>query len=153
MKLHSPHFEKALRRGVKAAIRSSRELKREFRRVKRQQPRQYSIVKLARPLLSILIAASAWFVADRTGHVASALAVITITSFLFACYRARNLLDDLHDRGQNEAVRQTWGQRLAVFAFALAVVAAIVGASFAAGSAWSDARGKGASPASRSTPP
>jgi hypothetical protein len=30
-------------------------------------------------------------------------------------------------------VRQTWRQRLAVFAFALAVVAAIVGVSFAAG--------------------
>jgi hypothetical protein len=30
-------------------------------------------------------------------------------------------------------MRQTWGQRLAVFAFALALIAAIVGASFAAG--------------------
>jgi hypothetical protein len=30
-------------------------------------------------------------------------------------------------------VRQTWGQRLAVFAFALALLAAIVGVSFAAG--------------------
>jgi len=30
-------------------------------------------------------------------------------------------------------VRQTWGERLAVFTFALAVVAAIVGISFAAG--------------------
>jgi hypothetical protein len=30
-------------------------------------------------------------------------------------------------------VRQTWGQRLAVFAFALALIAGIVGVSFAAG--------------------
>jgi hypothetical protein len=30
-------------------------------------------------------------------------------------------------------VRQTWGERLAVFAFALAVLAGIVGVSFAAG--------------------
>jgi F0F1-type ATP synthase membrane subunit c/vacuolar-type H+-ATPase subunit K len=30
-------------------------------------------------------------------------------------------------------VRQTWGQRLAVFAFALAVLLAIVGVSFAVG--------------------
>jgi hypothetical protein len=30
-------------------------------------------------------------------------------------------------------VRQTWGDRLAVFAFGLCVVAAIVGISFAAG--------------------
>jgi len=30
-------------------------------------------------------------------------------------------------------VRQTWGQRLAVFAFALALLAVIVGVSFAAG--------------------
>jgi len=30
-------------------------------------------------------------------------------------------------------VRQSWGDRIAVFAFALAVVAAIVGISFAAG--------------------
>jgi hypothetical protein len=30
-------------------------------------------------------------------------------------------------------VRQTWGQRLAVFAFALALLAGIVGVSFAAG--------------------
>jgi hypothetical protein len=30
-------------------------------------------------------------------------------------------------------VRQTWGQRLAVFAFALGVIAGIVGVSFAAG--------------------
>ena len=30
-------------------------------------------------------------------------------------------------------MRQTWGQRLAVFAFALAILAGIVGVSFAAG--------------------
>jgi hypothetical protein len=30
-------------------------------------------------------------------------------------------------------VRQTWGQRLAVFAFALGLLAGIVGVSFAAG--------------------
>jgi hypothetical protein len=30
-------------------------------------------------------------------------------------------------------VRQSWGQRLAIFAFALAVIAGIVGVSFAAG--------------------
>jgi len=30
-------------------------------------------------------------------------------------------------------VRQTWGDRVAVFAFAIALVAAIVGGSFAAG--------------------
>ncbi len=30
-------------------------------------------------------------------------------------------------------MRQSWGERLAVFAFALAVLAAIVGFSFAAG--------------------
>jgi len=30
-------------------------------------------------------------------------------------------------------VRQTWGERLAVFAFALALLAGIVGVSFAAG--------------------
>ncbi len=30
-------------------------------------------------------------------------------------------------------MRQTWGQRLAVFAFALALIAGIVGVSFAAG--------------------
>jgi hypothetical protein len=30
-------------------------------------------------------------------------------------------------------VRQTWGERLAVFAFALALIAAIVGVSFTAG--------------------
>jgi hypothetical protein len=30
-------------------------------------------------------------------------------------------------------VRHTWGERVAVFAFAIALVAAIVGASFAAG--------------------
>ena len=30
-------------------------------------------------------------------------------------------------------MRQTWGQRLAVFAFALALLAGIVGVSFAAG--------------------
>jgi hypothetical protein len=30
-------------------------------------------------------------------------------------------------------VRQTWGERLAVFVFALALLAAIVGVSFAAG--------------------
>jgi hypothetical protein len=30
-------------------------------------------------------------------------------------------------------VRQTWGERLAVFVFALALIAGIVGVSFAAG--------------------
>ena len=96
MKLHSPAFEKALRRGAKSAIRKSRDLKREFRRVRRQHPRHYSVVRLGRPVLSVVIAVWVWSVAKQTEHVASALAIITLTAFLSASYRARNLLDHLY---------------------------------------------------------
>ncbi len=39
MKLHSPQFQKQLRRGVKKAIRESRELKKEYRRAKKFRTR------------------------------------------------------------------------------------------------------------------
>ena len=96
MKLHAPAFERALKRGWKAALRRSPELKREFRRVRRQQPRQYRLVRLVRPLVCVVTWFSVWFVAEKTGEIAPSLAVIAIAGFCLGFYGARRLLVALY---------------------------------------------------------
>lgn len=91
MKLHSPKFERVLRRGVRKAVRNSPELKRESRAANKRR-RQYSGMLLLRPGVSLGFAALVWQVAEKTGHLASALALINLWAFLFIFIHAQRLL-------------------------------------------------------------
>jgi hypothetical protein len=91
MKLHSPQFLKQLRRGVKKTVRSSRELKREFRRVNKIH-RRYSSALFTRIAVSIGFALGVWFIANATRHPATALAFINLWILAWAFIHAQNLL-------------------------------------------------------------
>ncbi|HEV7927935.1 MAG TPA: hypothetical protein VGR14_21475 [Verrucomicrobiae bacterium] len=91
MKLHSPAFEKALRRGVKGAVRSSRELKKEFRKANKYRRRIRS-AGFIRFCISFLSGAAVWSAAAMTGHPATGLLVIGLWSLALVFVSARNLL-------------------------------------------------------------
>jgi len=79
MRLHSPKFEKALRKSVRRAVRSSPELKREFRRAKYFH-RNSQLGRILRPLIALLLGFVVWGAASATGHVATGLAIINLCS-------------------------------------------------------------------------
>lgn len=93
MKLHSPRFEKNLRREIKRTLRSSPELKREARRGKLR--RRLRLRFGFRLLGSAIPATAMWHSFEITGHVACALAVLSLWVFTLAFFRAANLLDCL----------------------------------------------------------
>jgi len=95
VKLHSPAFEKALRRGVKATVRSSRELKQEFRKANKYR-RQIRSTGLVRVGGSFILAAAIWFTANTTRHPATALAVIGLWTLALVPATVRNLLVTLY---------------------------------------------------------
>jgi len=95
VKLHSPTFEKALRRDVRRKVRTSRELKREFRSANKYR-KHYNIIPVVRPLISVGVAIGVWHVLVQTSHIASALAVINLWSFLFIFIHAQRLLASLY---------------------------------------------------------
>jgi len=76
MKLHSPEFERKLRRSVKTTIRRSPELKREARRTNRA--RHYSARPLFRLAFSGVTAGLTWIIAQKTGYQKPALVFIGI---------------------------------------------------------------------------
>lgn len=90
MKLHSPNFEKRLRRGVRQAVRSSPELRKEARRT--GKPRHYSFRILFRLGLTGLLAMVVWWTLERTDKPAAALAVISLWMFIWLCTRVQNTL-------------------------------------------------------------
>jgi hypothetical protein len=94
LRLHSPAFEKALRRGVRAAVRSSPELKREFRKANKFR-RQLRAAGFLRVCFSFTLAAAVGFTADTTRHAATALAVIGLWTLALVLATARNLLVSL----------------------------------------------------------
>ena len=96
MKLHSPAFEKVLKRDCKRTIRNSAELKREYRRVKRQRRLQHSLARLVRPAMSLVVGSMVWALARKTGNATPALALMAVLAFVFASFRARQLLDQLY---------------------------------------------------------
>ena len=95
MKLHSPIFEKALRRDVRKAVRSSPQLKREFRKATKFR-KQYSAALLVRAAISALVGFLAWQVADKTQHNFPALALINLWTFGFIFIHAQGLLVRLY---------------------------------------------------------
>jgi hypothetical protein len=90
MKLHSPTFEKTLRKNLRNTIRSSPELKRDFKRANKFR-RLYAGTKLFRPALSILLALVVWHIAEATEHAQSALAVISLWTFCLIFFQTIRL--------------------------------------------------------------
>ena len=95
MKLHSPGFEKGLRRKVRRAIKGSPELKREFRAARKFR-KQYHITILARPLVSLGLALGILQIWEKTNHVASAFAVISLWCLVFVFLHAQRLITSLY---------------------------------------------------------
>ncbi len=103
MKLHSPTFEKALRRRVKAAVAASPALQREARTVRRAR-RESSLALVFRVAISFGVGALAWFVGSKTQHGATALGVVTLWMFFLLFTHAQRLLGTLYGEGDLSAL-------------------------------------------------
>ena len=95
MKLHSPQFERGLKRLVKQSIRRSPELKREHRRVKRYR-KNLNLVWLWRLAISVLLGFCVWNIQTSTGHLTTALAGIGIFLLATLCFRISSLWTKLY---------------------------------------------------------
>ena len=95
MKLHSPEFERRIRRDVRRTIRSSPELKRECRRASKYR-KQYQIGVLLRPGISVVLGILINHLWGATGHPATALAAITLWGAGFVFLHAQRLLTTLY---------------------------------------------------------
>jgi len=102
LNLHSRHFERRLRRDVKRTIRSSPELKREFRA--NNFSKHYNFSWALRPAFSAAVAFLAWQCATRTGHPASGIAILTLWSFGFTFIHAQSLWTRLYRSGDLPAL-------------------------------------------------
>jgi hypothetical protein len=96
VKLHSPAFEKTLRRDVKAKIRSSPELKREYRKAKKGFRRHRGIQWFIRPIWSGFIGFVVWGIIKDTGQLAPGLAIINLVTFFTLGIFAQTLLHTLY---------------------------------------------------------
>ena len=104
MKLHSPQFQKQLRRGVKKAIRESRELKKEYRRAKKFRTRT-NLGWLVRGLFSFAFGFGVFAITAATGHPTTGLALIALWTFAWIFFHAKNLWMALHDHFDIPALR------------------------------------------------
>src|SRR5262249_20502203 len=91
MKLHSPQFLRALRRGVKEAIRSSPELKKEFRQAKKYR-RQISANGFIRVCLAFFVGLMVYPVTNATGRPLTGLALIALWTFGWIFIHAQTVL-------------------------------------------------------------
>jgi hypothetical protein len=94
VKLHSPVFERRLRRGVRQAVRSSPELRKEARRS--SAPKHYGLGILVRPGLVVLLAVAVWRISEQTQKPAAALAAISLWMFIWLCVRVQSTLVSLY---------------------------------------------------------
>ena len=95
MKLHSAEFEQKLKTAWAASVRALPESKRRFVRTTRWHERQ-SLWPFLRPLFSAVLGYAVFAMAQQSGHLASSLAVVTLTGFLFACAKAATLREKLY---------------------------------------------------------
>jgi hypothetical protein len=95
VKLHSAKFEKALKRGVKQAIRRSPELRREARRANPSFRKHYKITIFVRTAFAAALGGAVYGLADSTGHPVTALAVVNLWTFTWIFFRAQLLLMSL----------------------------------------------------------
>ncbi len=91
MKLHSPRFLKTLRRCVKKTVRSSPELKREFRKANKFR-RQYRAAWIGRCLVTLGFGWGVYALAAATHRSVTALALINLWSLAWVFIQAQNLL-------------------------------------------------------------
>ena len=103
MKLHSPAFEKALKRGAKEAIRRSPELKREARRANRSFRRHYKSGWLVRGMFSLLVGACSAGIASQRGHAPAALAFVNLWTFAWVFFRVQLLVVALYQSSDLQA--------------------------------------------------
>jgi hypothetical protein len=85
MKLYAPAFEKALKRGVRLAIRNDPKLQKEYRRAKVRK-RPMWIIWMVRLILSCVLAASVSTVLNLTNHPGTALAVVVLWTLAAAAF-------------------------------------------------------------------
>jgi hypothetical protein len=95
VKLHSPTFEKGLRRKVRRTLKSSSELWREFRAARKFR-KQYHLMILVRPLISLGLGGVAWQMWAETDHISSGLAVISLWGLAFVFMHAQRLMASLY---------------------------------------------------------
>jgi len=95
MRLHSPAFEKGLRRRVRKTVRSSAQLRREYRAANKLR-KHYQIQVLARPGLSIGFGILVWQAVESTRHTATGLAAIALWGFGFIFLHERRLMTCLY---------------------------------------------------------
>lgn len=92
MKLHSPMFERSLRRSVKRIVKGDRELRKESRRYSKRRPNQW-IGWLFRLLISLLLALLAWRAFQATHHLAAALMMMNLWMLTTATGFAKSLVN------------------------------------------------------------
>lgn len=90
MNLHSPAFEKALRNGVKKAVRESRELKKEYRQARKARARALPWWA-GRIFLGAFLGISVFSVTAASHHTAMGLEFITLWAFAWIFYHAWGL--------------------------------------------------------------
>jgi hypothetical protein len=95
VKLHSPKFEKSLKRGVKQAIRSSKSLKAQYRIAKKAVRRRAGFVVL-RPFWSLAIGSFVWLVTQATNHPVTGLGLITLYTAVVLCSHVITLTATLY---------------------------------------------------------
>jgi hypothetical protein len=95
MKLHSPPFERDLKRAIREAVRSAPELRREYRRTRRFR-RSLDLAVLWRLSIPFVLGFCTWFIAGKTGHPATALAAGSIYLLAALCFRVQGLWSRLY---------------------------------------------------------
>ena len=96
MKLHSAEFEAGLKKAVRQSIRSSPEMSREYRRVKKYR-KVFRTTGFSRPVISVLAGLIVGSVQKQTGHVQTALAAGEIYLLVVFCYRVLGLFGNLYN--------------------------------------------------------
>lgn len=91
MKLHSPQFERSVKRLARRTIRSSQELRREFRRPRNSRRANVVAGMLLRLGLSVFLGVAVLKLNEITGHVGTALAGMGIYLLLAVCLRITSL--------------------------------------------------------------
>jgi hypothetical protein len=94
VKLHSPAFEKRLRRAVKETVQRSPALKGEFKRAKK--PRHYNGWRIARPTISLGFGLVIGSVFRSSHEVVAGLAAISIWGFAAVVFQAQSLSRTLY---------------------------------------------------------
>lgn len=102
MRLHSPQFERAVRRGVRQALRKSPALRKQ--RPRDHLRRQVNAVALGPFLLGGVLAFFVWQVGRHTHQPAAGLAILSLWAFMRVCSHARDFLGLLYTAGDLAAL-------------------------------------------------